>query len=85
MMLTDYEISQAMNARSLNGGNDDSPWWLLFARDVERLAMQHGSASRKGAWKEGFAACNDWRQTVDEFWRTHEYGDLPAAPSNPWA
>jgi len=36
--LTDYEIAQMMNARSLQDGNDDSPWWLLFARDVERRA-----------------------------------------------
>jgi hypothetical protein len=45
-MLTDHGIAQAMNFRSLNGGNDDSPWWLLFARDIERLTRQHCALER---------------------------------------
>lgn len=36
--MTDLDIAQMMNRQSLQGGNNDSPWWLLFARDVERAA-----------------------------------------------
>ncbi len=38
-MLTDHEISQMLNRHSLQGGNNDSPWWLTFARDIERAAL----------------------------------------------
>lgn len=38
-MLTDHEIAQLMNSHSLQGGNNDSPWWLTFARAVERAAV----------------------------------------------
>jgi hypothetical protein len=37
-MLTDHEIAQLLNRHSLQGGNNDSPWWLTFARDIERAA-----------------------------------------------
>ena len=37
-MLTDHHIAQLMNTHSLQGGNNDSPWWLLFARAVEARA-----------------------------------------------
>lgn len=39
-LLTDHDIAKLMNRQSLQGGNNDSPWWLLFARDVERLTLQ---------------------------------------------
>ena len=37
-MLTDRDIALLMNRHSLQGGNNDSQWWLLFARAVERAA-----------------------------------------------
>ena len=40
-MLTDHDIAQLMNAHSLQGGNNDSPWWLAFARAVERAAVEN--------------------------------------------
>ncbi len=42
-MLTDHEIAQLMNSHSLQGGNNDSPWWLTFARAVERLTLERAS------------------------------------------
>ena len=39
-MLTDRDIALLMNRNSLQGGNNDSPWWLLFARAVERAAVE---------------------------------------------
>lgn len=39
-MLTDHDIAQLMNAHSLQGGNNDSPWWLTFARAVESRTRQ---------------------------------------------
>ena len=39
-MLTDHDIAQLMNTHSLQGGNNDSPWWLTFARAVEQLAAE---------------------------------------------
>lgn len=42
-MLTDHEIAQLMNHHSLQGGNNDSPWWLTFARAVERMAAERSS------------------------------------------
>lgn len=47
--MTDYEIGQLMNARSLQDGNNDSPWWLLFARDVERRTRQELALDRLAA------------------------------------
>lgn len=44
-MLTDHEIAQLMNHHSLQGGNNDSPWWLTFARAVERMAAERSSKS----------------------------------------
>ena len=99
-MLTDYEIAQAMNSRSLLDANDDSPWWLLFARDIERLTRQHcalermtDDAQRLGlydespkaaGWAEGFTAGDAWRERTTEFWRTHDEGAAPEAPANPY-
>ena len=37
-MMTDHAIAQLMNAHSLQDGNNDSPWWLTFARAVEARA-----------------------------------------------
>jgi hypothetical protein len=37
-MLTDHYIAQLMNQHSLQDGNNDSPWWLTFARAVEARA-----------------------------------------------
>lgn len=42
-MLTDHDIAQLMNKHSLQGGNDDSPWWLTFARAVEQLAAERAA------------------------------------------
>ena len=42
-MLTDHEIAQLMNSHSLQDGNNDSPWWLTFARAVERLTLERAS------------------------------------------
>lgn len=39
-MLTDRDIALLMNRHSLQDGNNDSPWWLLFARAVERAAVE---------------------------------------------
>lgn len=39
-MLTDRDIALLMNRHSLQGGNNDSPWWLTFARAVERAAVE---------------------------------------------
>lgn len=39
-MLTDHDIAQLMNRHSLQGGNNDSPWWLTFARAVERATIE---------------------------------------------
>ena len=37
-MMTDHHIAQLMNMHSLQDGNNDSPWWLTFARAVEARA-----------------------------------------------
>lgn len=39
-MLTDRDIALLMNRHSLQGGNNDSPWWLTFARAVESAAVE---------------------------------------------
>lgn len=43
-MLTDHDIAQLMNKHSLQDGNNDSPWWLTFARAVEQLAADRDVA-----------------------------------------
>ena len=98
-MLTDYEITQMLNPRSLQGGNNDSPWWLLFARDIERRVQSECAldklaedAQRMGlyhapseAWAQGFSAGHAWCTEVARFWETHEYGQQPEPPANPYA
>lgn len=42
--LTDLSIAQMMNAASLQNGNNDSPWWLLFARAIEQAHGIGGDA-----------------------------------------
>jgi len=42
-MLTDHDIAQLMNKHSLQDGNNDSPWWLTFARAVEQLAAERAA------------------------------------------
>lgn len=59
-MLTDYDIGQLMNAHSLQGGNNDSPWWLLFARCVERAATAQHRAEYE-----------DLKQTMHNMARNH--------------
>lgn len=44
--MTDLELAQLMNTHSLQGGNNDSPWWLLFARAVERAALSEATTAR---------------------------------------
>lgn len=38
--MTDHDIAMLMSRHSLQGGNNDSPWWLTFARAVERAAVE---------------------------------------------
>lgn len=42
-MLTDHDIAQLMNKHSLQDDNNDSPWWLMFARAVEQLAAERAA------------------------------------------
>ena len=37
------------------------------------------------AWREGFNSGERWRSQVQDFWRTHDYGQSPKEPANPYA
>jgi len=55
-------------------------------RDITPLyttppAPQHAGAA---AWQQGFAAGVAWKESTNEFWRTHDYGQPPKEPSNPY-
>ena len=59
-MLTDHDIAQLMNAHSLQGGNNDSPWWLTFARAVERSAVAHSDATADAVRFRWLCRYPDW-------------------------
>lgn len=61
-MLTDHDIAQLMNAHSLQGGNNDSPWWLTFARAVERNAVKdaHSDATADAVRFRWLCRYPDW-------------------------
>jgi hypothetical protein len=74
-MLTDHDIAQLMNKHSLQDGNNDSPWWLTFARAVEQLSIERAApADRDVALELSWVPLN----RRDANWHAHATVQLRA-------